>query len=359
MRVRTPMIRGEARTLATCLTAAILTLMLMLGMAACAADSKPAVNGGPGVTAVLEKDGETLANFETFLRIDGDYADAWSWELDNLRIFAEGEYELGEAKEKYGLDLTYPVSTEGLDELGASASAQFSEKQFGELADALRAASDGKEIVIVDLREESHYFLNGISISNFSLHNWSNLGLSHDEIEAVEGDFFEPMVGQTVTAYMEDDEQKQDEELTITVESVMSERELVESEGFTYLRLPVTDHAFPTPDEIDLFIDYVKEKGTDDVWFHFHCYAGQGRTGVYLLLYDKMKNPDLADQDILYRHAMTGSNYPLYLGSPDSYKVPMYAEKAEMTPLLLQYVEENHESNYEVSWSEWLEAQGA
>ncbi|MDO4741297.1 MAG: hypothetical protein Q4A66_11555 [Eubacteriales bacterium] len=338
--------------------AAALLLAAMLIMCGGAfADDGP--GAGPGVAAVLANEPGLLESFEPFLRIDGDYADAWTWDLDNLRVFAQVMYEFGEAKEKYGLDLTYPVSTEGLDDLHASASAQFSEKQFRELADTLRAAADGKKVVIVDLREESHYFLNGISISSFKLHNWGNLGLEQDEIESAEAELFKAMLGKTVTAYMEDDEEKQEEQLAITVESVMSERELVESEGFTYLRLAVTDHAWPTPDEIDRFIECVKTMGMEDTWFHFHCYAGQGRTGAYLALYDKMKNPDVDTQDILYRHAMTGSNYPLYLGSEGSYKAPLYAEKAEMMPMLMQYVEENHEGGYAVSWSEWLAEQDA
>lgn len=75
-----------------------------------------------------------------------------------------------------------------------------------------------------------------------------------------------------------------------------------------------------------------------------------------MVLYDKMKNPEVSMQDILYRHAMTGSSYPLYLGSEGSYKLPLYAEKTEMMPLLFQYVEENHASDYAVSWSKWLAA---
>lgn len=335
----------------------LITALLLCG--GCVPATDATVYAGPGVEAVLENEPGMLENFEPFLRIDNDYADSWSWELDNLRIFSEGMYQLGTAKEKYQLDLTYPVSTEGLDDLNISASAQFSEKQFRELADTLRAVAGDKEIIIVDLREESHYFLNGIPISHFKLHNWVNLGLPREQIETAEKEYFEALVGKTVTAYMEDDEAKQDEQLEITVETAMSERELVESEGFTYLRLAVTDHAWPTPDEIDQFIRYVQEVGMEDTWFHFHCYAGQGRTGAYMALYDKMKNPDIPAQDILYRHAMTGSNYPLYLGSEGSYKQPLYAEKSNMMPLLMQYVEENHADNYTITWSEWIEQYNA
>ena len=35
-------------------------------------------------------------------------------------------------------------------------------------------------------------------------------------------------------------------------------------------------------------------------------------------------------------------------------KVPHYAMKATMTPLFYEYVQQQHEVNYEVSWSQWL-----
>lgn len=314
-----------------------------------------AVTHTPGIDAVLEKDGDTLENFEPFLRIDNDSPDAWQMELENLRIFSEGLYEFGEAKEKYNLDTTYPVSREGLDTLNVSASAQFSEKQFRELAETLREVAGDKEIIIVDLREEPHYFLNGISISWFSLHNWANLGVAHEDVEPAEDELFKALIGKTVTAYVEDDEMKQDEEITMTVETAVSEKELVESEGFTYYRLPVTDHTFPSADEIDVFIEYLRGFDPENTWLHFHCHAGKGRTGVYVTLTDKIRNPELPMQDILYRHAMTDSNYPIYYGDDDSYKNPLYAEKAELTPLLFRYIDENHESGFSITFSEWLE----
>ncbi len=39
--------------------------------------------------------------------------------------------------------------------------------------------------------------------------------------------------------------------------------------------------------------------------------------------------------------------------------VPLYEEKAGMTPLFYEYVQQNHESSYDVPWSVWLEEQEA
>ena len=40
-------------------------------------------------------------------------------------------------------------------------------------------------------------------------------------------------------------------------------------------------------------------------------------------------------------------------------RIHVYEEKAGMTPLFYEYVQQNHESNYEVPWSVWLEEQEA
>jgi hypothetical protein len=83
---------------------------------------------------------------------------------------------------------------------------------------------------------------------------------------------------------------------------------------------------------------------------HFHCMAGVGRTGIYMCLYDMMKNPDVPYKDILARQTMLGSHNPV---SSDP-KSEADREKNRLMPLLYQYVQENHATNYAVSWSRWL-----
>ena len=278
----------------------------------------------PAAQTYYEENQEAFESYEGFLRLDRDDVDAASGPLGNLRFITAGECTLGEAEAKYNLDPDYVPSTEGLDALNISASEQFSESQFYTLADELREQADGKQIVIVDLRAESHCFLNGIPVSWQELNNWGNLFLTPEEIEADEAERFEPLLGQTVQA-IGLPAGSSGEPAEIAVTSVAFERELVESEGFTYLRLDCTDHAMPTPAEIDAFIDFVKGIDMDNTWLHFHCVGGKGRTGTFMMLYDKMKNPQVSDKDIMYRHAQMGASYPIYTGSGSN--APMYTEK--------------------------------
>ena len=292
-------------------------------------------------------------NDTPFLRIDRDDPQAWQGELDNVRLLTGHLYEYEETNPKYGIDPDFLPSDEGISTLNISGSAQFSEPQFRSLAESLRACAEGKRVIIIDLRQESHGLINGIPISWYGTHNWANVGMSLEAIERDEQERFEPMVGTVVKAYG----RKEDtaiNETEIQVERFMTERELFESEGFEYFRLPIQDHTWPTSDTLDSFIEFVKALDKDDVWLHFHCQAGKGRTGILMMVYDMMKNPQVPMEDIVVRQTMLGGSYPLYTGDPDYYKAPLYAMKAKMTPLFYEYVQQQHGVDYEVSWSQWL-----
>ena len=289
------------------------------------------------------------------VRMDRDDPDSWKRELDNVRLITKDRYEFGEVKEKYGIDPDYVPSDKGLDTLCISGSAQFSQPQFLELAETLRECADGRTVYIIDLRQESHVLVNeGIPLSWYGSHNWENLDMSLEEIEADETERFGAMIGKTVVAYGRDDDTPVNE-TKVRIESVMTEEELVRSEGFEYLRLPAKDHTWPQPEVIDSFIDFVKGIEPDKSWLHFHCQAGTGRTGIMMMIYDMMQNPDVSMEDIVIRQTMMGAGYPLYTEDSDSYKVPLYEEKAKMTKLIYEYIQENHKTNYEVPWSQWLE----
>jgi len=166
---------------------------------------------------------------------------------------------------------------------------------------------------------------------------------------------FGGMIGSTISAFARENDTPINE-TEILIRSVMTERELVEGEGFVYVRLPIQDHTWPTPEVIDDFIRLVRDLDSDQTWLHFHCQAGKGRTGVMMMIYDMMRNPDAAMEDIVIRQTMLGGSYPLYTENSDSYKAPLYAEKARMTPLFHAYVQEEHTGGFTVLWSDWLAA---
>ena len=283
--------------------------------------------------------------FEPFVRIDGNMMAARSGDVASLRLITKGMYSLQEPTPRYEMPDLSP-DTSGLDTLNISGSGEFSEQQFLKLAETLRLCADGKDIYIIDLRRESHALLNGISFSWYGFNNWSNIGLSAEEIEDDQNQRFGALVGQALTAYPY--------RSTYQVKNYQSEKELVESQGFNYVRIPVLDHSWPEPEEVDTFVELVKSIDMDRVWLHFHCAAGKGRTGTFMFMYDKMKNPKVERMDLMVRQAKLGSTYMLYSGAGDSFREMLYTKRSMMALLFCDYVDENLESCYAVKWSDWL-----
>lgn len=275
--------------------------------------------------------------------------------LGNLRIITKDHYKLKETKEKYHLDENYVVNEKGLDELNISGSRQFSVNQFYELSNELKKIVGNKKVFVIDLRQENHSMINGYPVSYYKKHNWANKDLTKQEIENNQNKLFSNILNNKITIYLKgDDETASNENLELNVEECISEKELVESVGFEYMNIPCTDHVWPSEENIDSFIEFVKTIDMNDAWIHFHCVAGEGRTGTFMCLYDMMKNPDVPMKDIAYRQTKLGSNYPLYIQTKDDWKKSLYQEKADNFVLLYTYVQENYKDNYQVSWSEWL-----
>ncbi len=298
---------------------------------------------------------ESSAVDPPFIRMDYNDMEAWKGDLKNLRILKDHLYKFKKLDDNLGIDPDFVPSEKGMDTLYMSGSGQFSAPQLRTLKETITEIAPDRQIYVIDLRQESHALANeGIPISRYGLHDWINEGMTLDLVVADEEERFGSLPGTTIKVYTRKDETGINE-TELKIDSIMTEKELVESEGMHYLRVPIQDHTFPTPEEIDSFIEFYKSIDPDHAWLHFHCQGGKGRTGIMMILYDFIRNPDVPMEDVLVRQTMLGGGYPLYDEDSDDYRVPHYKIKIKMTPLLYQYVQENLDSGFETSWSEWLE----
>ena len=259
---------------------------------------------------------------EVFIRIDRDDPQAWKNDLANVRFLTEDRM---------------------------SGSAQFSAEQFSMLAAQLREQS--QEVWIVDCRMESHGLINGIAFSWCGEDNGANLGRTVEEIEAEE-EGLSTLIGTTVTAYTAENDQPV-EGLELSIETWETERALAQNEGFNYLRLACPDHCWPPADVIDTFIMFANGLD-DDVWLHFHCQAGSGRTGAFMTIYEMMQKPYSPVEEILQHQAETGSGNLLDRAKPE--KSHAQKERCVLARAIYLYIQENHVSGYALKWSEWFEA---
>ena len=220
--------------------------------------------------------------------------------LDNVRISLDSNNkdtlpqnfrkttDISKASELKSINLT------GLDKLNISGSGQFTEFNLPLI---VKAIGDNFSIIDIDLREESHGFINGIAISFSNPHNNVNKGLTLNQvIEQENSDLASIKLDTPLTLY--------NNKLTLTPKVVENEDKLVKSNNLSYLRIPVTDGSLPNDDMVNYFVEFVKNQPKNS-WLHFHCKAGIGRTTTFMIMYDIMKNcNEVSLNDIISRQVL-------------------------------------------------------
>ncbi len=231
----------------------------------------------------------------------------------------------------------------GLKDLQASASGQFSENSLSAILNKIPS----KQVTIVDLRQESHGFINGIAVSWFAERNWANKGKSVSEILEDEKNSLLDISKLYIAIVYADKKFP----LPLWVRSTQTEEELTTLRGLGYLRIGVTDHLKPSDQDVDQFINFVKSLPKDSIWLHFHCAAGEGRASTFLTMYDMMRNATKVKlQDIFLRqHLLGGANF---LGeTPPDWRKSYAEERKLFVRQFYVYCQQN--PLFQKSWTSW------
>src|SRR5262249_52788723 len=160
-------------------------------------------------------------------------------------------------------------------------SSQFSEKTLRAVRDKMPGS-----LFIVDLRRESHGFVNGIPISWYEPRNASNIGLSRDQILRMEEKqlafLSNPLTIQRIVK-KSSGVIEASEPLEITIKNIETEAQLAKRLNLHYIRIPVLDHHRPNDEAVDEFVTLVKSL-PPDTWLYFHCRGGKGRSTTFMTL---------------------------------------------------------------------------
>lgn len=238
------------------------------------------------------------------------------------------------------------LNLKGLDTLNESGSAQFSENGMYLLK---KSIDDKFNIYIVDLREESHGFINGIAVSWKDAENKANKGLTKEQVIFDENEKLNSIsIGNPITIY-------NNNEHLIIPEKVQNEKQLVESSNMSYIRIPVTDNERPTDDKVDYFVDFIKNLKPNS-WLHFHCKRGLGRTTTFMVMYDIMKNSkNVSLEDIMKRQILLGGQN-LIVEENNKFNYKNYSqERWNFLKNFYNYSRENND-NFKTSWSSWIKS---
>ena len=195
-------------------------------------------------------------------------------------------------------------------------------------------------ICIVDLRQESHGMINDLAISFLNPYKDLNNGFTTEKTIKAENSLLNKIkIGNTIQLYKHTGIFIKD----ITVDFISNESQLVTEADMQYKRFAVKDNSAPTPDIVDEFVEFIKNK-PDDIHLHFHCAAGKGRTTSFMVMYQAMKNNSnlTLEQLLSYQYNIGGVN--------------LHDNNIQYNFLedFCNYVQKNKDSNYSISYSQWI-----
>lgn len=215
----------------------------------------------------------------------------------------------------------------GFQELNAAASGQFSSKSLLQVLDIVQS----KKIYIVDLRQESHGFIDGNAVSLYRDQNTINQGYSDAEIVDREKNFLEAIAAKPFV-FLQDEKEglgKKTSSKKYTVKDVFSEDALARKHQIHYQRFYVQDHHAPNIKTTKAFVRFVKDLPKDTM-LYFHCRGGRGRSTTFLMMYDILKNGKTVSLDAIFnRHVAIGSKDLRVLPEKNSPKYPFAVERLE------------------------------
>ncbi|KAB8029089.1 fused DSP-PTPase phosphatase/NAD kinase-like protein [Fluviispira multicolorata] len=244
-------------------------------------------------------------------------------------------------------------NTFGLNKLKVSGSGQFSSDSLQWIIKNT-IGNVKNNFIVVDLREESHGFVNGTPISWLPSQNKA-LNIKSfpqdEELKIKELSEKKQVKIPTATSFKENGFEES-EEVELDIKNTISEETLLKNNNISYQRFKVTDRSIPTDEEIEKFVSFVKNLN-DDTWVHFHCHAGKGRATSFLVMYDMLKNSNkVAFEDIINRQAATNSSNNLLTHIKQD-KSEIIEKRAKFLKSFYLYTKAL-DNNYKGKWREWV-----
>lgn len=232
-------------------------------------------------------------------------------------------------------DAPLPKRFRDIPSLNISGSAEFVPSQVMDIKKAINKPN----IFIVDLRQESHGFLNDIAVSYYSPDRLLNNGFSSEDTLADEIEKF----GNIKLKSTENIYNKRGALLqTITVSNSQIEEKLVQSSGMNYALFATRDGHIPSPAVTDSFVNFVKIT-PETTHLHFHCDHGEGRTTLFMAMFQMMKESNVKSLEEILKEQLDAGGIILTYDTT----------RAEFLKDFYNYTKENSKNNFETPFSVW------
>lgn len=234
----------------------------------------------------------------------------------------------------------------GLGRLNASGSGQFSTDGLAKLVAHLGSK---KKLIIVDLRQESHGFLNKAAISWFTKHDLANKGKSLLQVRTIEKKLLQGLAkNKKVKVHKRSSK--------IVVKEALSEEMLSNRHRVGYFRIASQDNTRPSNGNVNRFVAFIKRRPAN-TWLHMHCQQGQGRTTTYLAMLDIMYNAKKVSlQDIVMRQKHLGGLDLFYKPAKSVWHYAGTMARRHFIKNFYKYCQEEG-PQFNTRWQDWCNAQ--
>lgn len=229
------------------------------------------------------------------------------------------------------------LNLKGLDKLNISGSQQFSGHNLPLL---IKAIDTSLPITVIDLRQESHGFINEFAVSWADSKNNANVGLTREQVLSDEANKLKSVKLNVPITFFNNPKE------SIVPTKVESENQLVSSKDLAYNRITVRDGGIPTDEMVDYFVEIMKNQSKNS-WLHFHCKQGIGRTSTFMIMYDIMKNNREVNFDDIVKRQLALANL-----NENIIKSFYNNERIEFLKKFYEYCKVKGDA-YNVKWSEW------
>lgn len=232
--------------------------------------------------------------------------------------------------------------------------AQFSNLALKEILATLKT----KTLTVIDLRQESHGFLDGNAVSWYANKNAANAGKTDAEIEANQAQLLDELskqeivtvakiVTKSATGAIEKTQPKD-----YAVHQVATEQAVVAARNLNYKRFYVQDFHAPDAAQVDNFVKFVTPLPKNQ-WIYIHCRAGIGRTTTFMIMFDMLQNAKKDSfNEILKRQAQLGGKDLALLPHAKSYKYQWAVERFNFLKQFYLYARDNKDE-FKTTWSQW------
>ncbi len=264
------------------------------------------------------------------------------------------------------------VSKLGLAELHLSASAQYTpEEAHAIVQKILRNEPSIKKIVFIDLRRESHGFINNLPFHGRVPGSSGNAELQDSGILEEERKWLNSLKTQPTVSIADIITKEagciaQGDALHMTPLTIQSEEEVIKSldaaygeVDITYRRFFFPDHKRPSDATVDEVVAFFESVDPATTYLHVHCAGGKGRASQYFIMFDIFRNresPSVALKDFFARHYLIGGKYLPHISKEEGalWKVEEAQNRYQFLKEFYGYITSPDGYAAGLPWSRWV-----